>query len=114
MPRDIILYLEEILESLAKVKNYTKDISFKHFEQEEFVQDAVIRNSEIIGEAIKQIPIDIKDKYEYSWKEVAGLRDILIHQYFAISNEIIWDIIENELDPLIKIIKSIIKDISSL
>ena len=110
MPRDLILYLEEILESLTKVKNYTRGITFDHFEHDEFLQDAVIRNLEIIGEAIKQIPNDIKNKYNYPWKDVAGLRDILIHQYFSISIEIIWDIIETELNPLIEIIKLLIKD----
>jgi len=65
------------------------------------VRDAVIRNLEIIGEAAKNIPKSIKEKYpDIKWRELAGLRDILIHRYFEVNIRILWDIIKNKLPDL--------------
>ncbi len=67
----------------------------------ELVQDAVIRNLEVIGEAVKKIPDDIRSNYkDIPWKKIAGLRDILIHEYFGVNMNIVWDVIENKLQPL--------------
>ncbi len=73
--------------------------------------DAVVRNIEVIGEAVKRVPEEIKEKYkEIEWKKIAGLRDILIHEYFAINLEIIWDIIQNKLPVLEDQTRKILRD----
>lgn len=71
------------------------------FQQNEMVYDAVIRNLEIIGEAARNIPQEFRDKYSTTdWRQISALRNILAHAYHGIDNEIVWDIIQNELEPL--------------
>ena len=83
--RDVRLFLYDILEAISKIENYTKGMSYDEFIHDEKTIDAVIRNLEIIGEAAKNIPEDAKNKYpEIPWKEIAGMRDKLIHAYFGV------------------------------
>jgi uncharacterized protein with HEPN domain len=85
--RDYILFLEDILDALEKIENYTKNLSFAEFADNGMAVDAVIRNYEVIGEATKNIPEEIKEKYpEVEWKEATGFRDVLIHDYFGIES----------------------------
>jgi len=112
MPREYKAYLKDILEAIQKIENYTKGISFNDFIADELIQDGVVRNLEIIGEAVKNIPQDIKDKKpEAEWKKIAGLRDILIHAYFGIDEDIIWDVVKNKLPDLKKKIIGMLSEI---
>jgi uncharacterized protein with HEPN domain len=84
---------------------------FEEFKDSKLVIDAVARNFEIIGEAVKNVPKQIKDKYpEVEWKEAAGFRDILIHEYFGIDVEALWDTISNNIDGLKAKITSILQN----
>ena len=95
-----------------KIEKYTKDISYKEFIQNTLLIDGVTRNLGIIGEAVKNIPAEIKRKYpNVEWKKIAGLRDIIIHEYSGINLEIIWDIVVNKVLELKNSAKKIIKDI---
>lgn len=101
MPKDYKIYLDDILDSIEKIESYTKNISCKEFSKNNLVIDGVIRNLEIIGEAVKKLPLEIKRKYpDVEWKKIAGLRDILIHEYFGINLEIVWDIVVNKIPEL--------------
>ncbi|MGA1410089.1 MAG: DUF86 domain-containing protein [Prochlorotrichaceae cyanobacterium] len=101
MSRNLVLYLDDIISSIDKIQRYTVNMSQADFIIDDRTFDAVIRNLEIIGEAVKQIPNDIRDRYpQIDWRKIAGLRDILAHAYFAVDDEIIWDIIKNKLDDL--------------
>ena len=109
--RDYILFLEDILDALEKIENYTKNLSFTEFADNGMAVDAVIRNFEVIGEATKNVPEEIKEKYlEVEWKEAAGFRDVLIHDYFGIDLEAIWDTINKNLisfkEHILKVLKS--------
>jgi len=109
MSRDLRVYLNDIKESIQLIKDYVKKNSFTKFSKDRKTIDAVVRNLEIIGEAVKFIPEDIISKYDYDWKGVVGLRDILIHGYFGINLKIVWDIIQNELPKFEKCINEIIE-----
>lgn len=109
--RDYVLFLEDILDALEKIENYTKNLSFTEFADNGMAVDAVIRNFEVIGEATKNVPEEIKEKYpEVEWKEAAGFRDVLIHDYFGIDLEAIWDTIKKNLlsfkRHILKVLKS--------
>ena len=110
MPRDYKVFLEDILEAIRKIGDYTGGHSLQTFTADERTFDAVIRNLEIIGEAVKQIPEHIhSQRPEVEWKRMARLRDILIHQYFGVDAQIVWDIVQNKLPPLEQAIKSLLQ-----
>lgn len=91
--RDPILYLEDIVLSMQRVQEYISGLDFQHFKWDYKTVDAVIRNFEIIGEASKNLPKAIKDKYTYiPWEEMYRLRNRISHEYFGIDYEIIWEI----------------------
>ena len=109
--RDYILFLEDILNSIEKLEKYTKGLDFKAFSENEMVIDAVTRNLEVMGEAVKNIPLDIQKKYpEVEWKEAKGFRNILIHDYFGIDLESVWDTINDDIPLLKKHISKVLKE----
>ncbi len=106
------ILLEDIKEAGESVLSYTQGITFELFLENKMRIDAVIRNIEIIGEAVKQLPKNIIKEYpDIEWKKIAGLRDIVIHHSFGINEGIIWDVVKNKIPELIKVIKDILKNI---
>ncbi|PIP48888.1 MAG: DUF86 domain-containing protein [Chloroflexi bacterium CG07_land_8_20_14_0_80_45_17] len=96
--RDYMLFIEDIVTCIEKIERYTGNVSFEEFGRNDMAVDAVIRNLEIIGEAIKKIPEEIKKKHaNVEWKEAAGFRNVLIHDYFGIDVEAVWDTIRNNI-----------------
>lgn len=109
MPRDYKVYADDILEAIGKIKRFTKGLDRDTFSQDEKTFDAVIRNLEVIGEAVKKIPDAVRTQHpSVEWKKIAGVRDILVHEYFGIDVDIVWDIIQHKLSPLESQIKQII------
>lgn len=114
MSRNIILYLTDILDSITLILKYAENIDKNQFESNEMLQDAVFRRFEIIGESSKKIPKNIRDKYnEIPWRQMSDLRNILIHEYFGVNLDMVWNIIEKELSNLAFNIKKIIEDIKN-
>jgi uncharacterized protein with HEPN domain len=108
MPRAYKVYIQDILEAIKKIENYTHDLDYNDFKKSDLTVDGVVRNLEIIGEAAKNIPTEIKIKYKnIEWKKIMGLRDILIHEYFGVDLVILWDIIQNKLPSLKKAVSLI-------
>jgi uncharacterized protein with HEPN domain len=109
MPRDFEVYLEDMREAIRKIDSYTAGLSREQFAQDDKTVDAVIRNLEIVGEAAKMVPESVRLAHpEVEWRKIAGLRDILAHQYFEIDIDIIWDILETKLPPLEKQLDKIV------
>ena len=101
MSREYNLYLHDILEAIGRIERYTRGMDYEEFLANDLVQDGVIRNLMVIGEAVKLIPEPLKCEHaDISWRKIAGMRDILIHAYFGIHNEIIWDVIRNKIPEL--------------
>ncbi len=92
------MYLEDLLLAMNRIGEYIEGLSFIDFKKDYKTVDAVIRNFEIIGEAAKNLPSDVKDKYsEVPWDEMYLLRNKVSHEYFGIDYEIIWDVALNYL-----------------
>jgi len=92
------LFVEDILSAMNKIEHYIKGLTYKKFVKNDMVVDAVIRKLEVIGEASKNIPEDIKKQYpEIPWKRIIGLRNIAVLEYFGIDLSIIWEIITSDL-----------------
>ncbi len=89
--RDEKLYIEDILEAIIRIEKYIVGFDSEKFEEDDKTSDAVIRNFEIIGEATKKVSDDLRNKYpNLPWKEMAGMRDKLIHNYFGIHLEVVY------------------------
>jgi uncharacterized protein with HEPN domain len=99
--RDVRLFLSDMLEAIEKIERYTAGLSFERFERNDMTVDAVVRNLEIIGEAARHIPPDLRDQYHaVDWTRVVGFRNIVIHEYFDVDVEIVWTIATQRLSEL--------------
>lgn len=105
-----LIYIKHILNCIEKIQRYTHDIKEDDFLMNELIQDAVIRNFEIIGEATKKLDPRFRDKYpSIEWKKIAGMRDKLIHDYIGVDIWAVWMVIEKILPELEHEIKQIIE-----
>lgn len=111
MKKDSKVFLTHIFESIIAIEKYTESFTESQFLKNMQLQDAVMRRLEIIGEAVKNLPTDLKNKYpKVPWKKIAGTRDILIHEYFGTDIGLIWKVIKKELSQLKKETEKMIKD----
>lgn len=102
MKKDPSVFLGHILDSINLIQDYAKTMTQVKFLKNRPLQDAIIRRLEIIGEAVKNLPAPFKAKYpDVPWKQIAGMRDILIHEYFDVDLILTWKVVKKEL-PLIK------------
>lgn len=109
--RDWKLFIIDILECIEKIEDYMSEMSFEEFIKDNKTKDAVVRNFEIISEAAKQIPEQVRKKYaEIPWLQIIGLRHRLVHGYFVIDYNIVWNIAREEIPDLKEKIKNILKE----
>ena len=108
--RGTLELLEDITDSIRRILDYTKGMNYEKFSKSRIVQDAVVHNFQVLGEATKQLPVTLKEKHnQIPWSKVARFRDKLIHHYSGINYDIVWEIIEDSLPELHKQIKQILK-----
>lgn len=106
--KDNLVYIEHILNSIEKILAFTRKMTRSDFEKNEMVQDAVIRNFEIIDEATKKISNDFKKLHtDIPWREMAGMRDKLIHDYLGVDTAVLWETIKSDIPVLKELISKI-------
>lgn len=102
MKKNANIFIEHILESIQLIEEYSLHLTDDTFKKNKAAQDAIIRRLEIIGEAAKNVPLSIKERYSnIPWKQMAGMRDVLIHEYFDVDLALTWTVVKREL-PLVK------------
>jgi len=108
MNKSDLAYIDHILDCIRKINEFSNSLTLKEFVKNELVQDAIIRNIEIIGEASKKISIDTKKiYYEIPWKEITGMRDKLIHDYIGVDTKVVWKTIKEDIPALERYLKEI-------
>jgi uncharacterized protein with HEPN domain len=112
MKKDDTIYLRHILDAIVKIEKYTKDIDYKRFIEDTQIQDSVIRQLEIIGEATKHLSDTFRDKYpSIPWKKIAGMRNKLIHDYFGVDIDAVWNTVKDDIPKLKEEVSLIIGEI---
>jgi len=109
MSREVRVYLEDMLEAIGRIREYTAGYDQARLAEDRRTFDAVVRNLEILGEAAKHVPDDIRSLApEVEWRRIAALRDVLIHGYFHIALKVIWEVVQVRLGPLEKSLRQLV------
>lgn len=112
MKREIGDYIQDAIDAMAKSMEFIEGMKYEDFVQDDKTIFAVIRAIEIIGESVKNIPDHVKKEYpEISWREMAGMRDKLIHGYFGVDERRVWKTVKEEIPPLKPLFEDILKDL---
>lgn len=112
MIKNPIIFIEHILENITDIESFVKNVTKEDFLKDKEKQNAVIRSLEVVGEAVKNLPQDITSKYPNTpWKKIAGTRDKIIHHYFMVNLDVVWEIIKKDIPELKKEILIIREDL---
>lgn len=112
MKKDVLVFVEHILACIDNIESFMKNYSWDDFSKNIEKQSAVIRQIEIIGEAVWNLPLSFRNKYpNVSWKEIVGMKNKLVHNYFGVNLKTVWQVIKGDIPTLKKQIKKIKKDL---
>jgi len=107
--RDWRLRLEDILEALGAIEAYVRGMTYDAFLVDRRTIDAVVRNLEVIGEAARHIPPDVRDRFpDVAWADMSDMRNVLIHQYFGVDLPIVWKTVQSDLPPLAPLLRAVL------
>jgi uncharacterized protein with HEPN domain len=111
MSRDSKVYLEDIIGAVGRIRKYLEGRPWKEASKDEKTFDAVVRNIEVIGEAVKHLPIEMTTaEKSVEWRKIAGMRDVLAHEYFGVDEAIIGDVVEKKLEGLDRTARRLLSD----
>ncbi|MCZ7358265.1 MAG: DUF86 domain-containing protein [Candidatus Methanoperedens sp.] len=109
MKKDDIVYLRHILDAISRIEEYTIDLDYDDFMDNNLVQDGVVRQIEIVGEATKRVSTEMREKYpDIPWRKMAGMRDKLVHDYLGVDLDAVWDTVRKDIPELKKEIKILV------
>ncbi|MGB7291237.1 MAG: DUF86 domain-containing protein [Thermodesulfobacteriota bacterium] len=112
MKREIGDYIEDIIGAMDKAADFVGNVSYEEFTRDDKTIFAVVRALEIVGEAVKNIPSDVRKKYpEVPWKDISGMRNKVIHEYFGVKLSIVWRTVKEELPPLKPLFEKILNEL---
>lgn len=112
MKRNVALYLRDILQNMQDAEEFIQGLSYDQFTADKKTFNAVLRSIEIVGEAAKHVPESVRSKYPaIPWKEMAGMRDKVIHFYFGVNREAIWLVVKERIPSLRPLIERVLRDL---
>lgn len=115
MSRNVSLYIRDILQNMSDAEEFIRGLSYERFATDKKTFNAVARAIEVIGEATKHVPADLRNKHPaVPWKEMAGMRDKVIHFYFGVDQEAIWLVVQERIPALKPLIEQILRDLEEL
>ena len=110
--RDLSLYLNDIIGAIKSIQSFVAGMGYDAFKDDDKTVSAVIRKFEVIGEAVKQIPENLREKYSsIPWKDISGMRDRLIHFYFGVDAQLVWATIHESLPELNRVATKMLNDL---
>ena len=113
MKRKVFLYIKDILQNMRDTEEFVGEMSYDNFAGDKKTFNAVVRSLEIIGEAAKNVSGDIREKYPtVPWKEMAGMRDKVIHAYFGVDREAVWIAVKDRIPEILPVMEKILKDLT--
>ena len=114
MIRNVLIYIKDILENMHDASQFIEGMSYEQFAADKKTVNAVLRSIEVIGEAAKNVPEHVRAQYpQVPWKEMAGMRDKVIHSYFGVDREIVWLVVTERVPALRPLIEQIVRDLEA-
>jgi uncharacterized protein with HEPN domain len=114
MSRNVLVYIKDILQNMRDAEQFIQGMTYEQFVADKKTMNAVLRSIEVIGEAAKRVPDDVRAQYpQIPWKEMAGMRDKVIHLYFSVDNETVWLVVKERIPSLQPLLEQIVRNLEA-